>query len=68
VNLRFLEAAGVRGEKPLSSGFGETGAVQRKTGKIFLSEIVRERTENPFFASKALHERMHRCTSDRTKP
>jgi hypothetical protein len=49
--------------------WGEAGAVQKKkkASQLYLSEIVRERTESPFFAIEAMHERMHGCTAGRTE-
>jgi hypothetical protein len=43
-DLLFLEAAGKIWTK--------AGAVQRKASQLYLSEIVRERTESLFFAMK----------------
>merc|ERR1719353_1967671 len=61
--------AGVWGETAQPRIWGKTGAVhcQRKTGKNFLSAIVREHTGSPLFAIKALHNRTHSSTSDHTE-
>lgn len=70
----LLSSEGLRGETVVlllleaEAGVGGTGTVQRKAGKFYLSEIVRERTGSPFFAIEALHERPHKCTADRTEP
>lgn len=70
----LLSSEGLRGETVVlllleaEAGVGGTGTVQRKAGKFYLSEIVRERTGSPFFAIEALRERPHKCTADRTEP